>query len=1086
VVAVPSLTSLTTNAGGTTAINGGLVVTAGAQTYNDAVTLGADATLNAGTATLTAASSLTAGANALALIADEINLTGGANSVSGSGPIALQPATASLAISTGTAAGGGGALDLSTADIGALADGFSSITIGQAAGTHAIAVGNTTFVDPVVIQASGAAGLITVSGALNAAGNSITLNAGRVASVGGGITSTDRVLITSTNNGIGAVGSELQTATPMLLARNTGATGDIAISNAAALTTLFTEFRNDAANAELRLSTVNGSIDTGSANVQGAGGRVAFIANDAGAGGNITVGGGGIISGGGAVNLHAADVITINGSIATSGGNLRMIAGTGPGIVNQAPGFPFTFPNPPMATEAVDDVGLIVLNAPVITGSGNTVLVTSANGTAGLAGGITQGPDGPILTNKLTAVTLRSAGGLNNGGAEIDLNNADPVRNSAAGVVSLFACPTAGCPAGTAPFDTASFINKLPGPPPANLYADGPIFYTDASGTNITGIGTVNDFVFFNPGPSTTTIDGTTLFGRRLTVEAAGDIDIRLAVPITDGNIGETLRFVSSGSINYLPTTVGNTAAGTFGQPGTAYNHNLQFVAADNINFSNAIYMGGTGSLTVNANQNVTFVSPIPPAPPLLPSGVHALATGTGSVTMQGNHEIRVGGDLTVNGVDLLIKGGQLSPVSPNQNAIGQQLIVAGTLNLNMTGNVSVLGGTATASSGGAALVQGAAVNVGTSNARVQSLLLTGGSSPGGGAGTTTSHQSDARVTATGDLNVYLSGDLRLTGGTTSIATGAAGAVTASAMASLQGGNVVLDALGNVVMRGGSAAAQAGGNTATSSVELLSGSAFNPIIQGDLTIQGGTATATPGSGQTANAQSNATLEASGNLTLNVAGGLNLVGGQATANLSQGGNAATASANAALNSDGTKKINVGSDFIVRGGSATTAETGAVDATALAAVNAGTTGFADSLGITAFGNMTLTGGNEVNLGIASAAILAGGEIKVTVHGPQGLQLIGGSGSNLFQAVGSTTLVELPGNAYPITITGGYHRIAGFDAGDAFFISGAPPLLFTDPAFLRAMDCIAIAGGFCVLPATGARAGDPSKLTAGRVCK
>lgn len=39
---VTPLTSLTTDAGGTTAINGGKVITTGAQTYNDSVTLGAD------------------------------------------------------------------------------------------------------------------------------------------------------------------------------------------------------------------------------------------------------------------------------------------------------------------------------------------------------------------------------------------------------------------------------------------------------------------------------------------------------------------------------------------------------------------------------------------------------------------------------------------------------------------------------------------------------------------------------------------------------------------------------------------------------------------------------------------------------------------------------------------------------------------------------------------------------------------------------------------------------------------------------------------------------------------------------------
>ncbi len=40
-----ALASLTTDAAGETALNGGAVTTTGAQTYNDAVTLGANATL---------------------------------------------------------------------------------------------------------------------------------------------------------------------------------------------------------------------------------------------------------------------------------------------------------------------------------------------------------------------------------------------------------------------------------------------------------------------------------------------------------------------------------------------------------------------------------------------------------------------------------------------------------------------------------------------------------------------------------------------------------------------------------------------------------------------------------------------------------------------------------------------------------------------------------------------------------------------------------------------------------------------------------------------------------------------------------
>ena len=61
-----ALTSLTTNAGGTTAINGGTITTTGAQTYNDAVTLGADTTLNAGAGAITFGNTLDGAFNLVA------------------------------------------------------------------------------------------------------------------------------------------------------------------------------------------------------------------------------------------------------------------------------------------------------------------------------------------------------------------------------------------------------------------------------------------------------------------------------------------------------------------------------------------------------------------------------------------------------------------------------------------------------------------------------------------------------------------------------------------------------------------------------------------------------------------------------------------------------------------------------------------------------------------------------------------------------------------------------------------------------------------------------------------------------------
>src|SRR4030095_8334137 len=53
-----ALTTLTTDAGGTTAINGGSIKTTGNQTFNDAVTLGANTTLDVGTADISFASTV--------------------------------------------------------------------------------------------------------------------------------------------------------------------------------------------------------------------------------------------------------------------------------------------------------------------------------------------------------------------------------------------------------------------------------------------------------------------------------------------------------------------------------------------------------------------------------------------------------------------------------------------------------------------------------------------------------------------------------------------------------------------------------------------------------------------------------------------------------------------------------------------------------------------------------------------------------------------------------------------------------------------------------------------------------------------
>ena len=101
-----------------TADLGASVSTSATQNYQDAVTVSAVTTLTANTS-LTVQNTASAGSNDLVIVSDEIDFQGGDDSVSGTGVLTLSPfdTTASVGVS-----GGAGTLDLSTADLAAIAD----------------------------------------------------------------------------------------------------------------------------------------------------------------------------------------------------------------------------------------------------------------------------------------------------------------------------------------------------------------------------------------------------------------------------------------------------------------------------------------------------------------------------------------------------------------------------------------------------------------------------------------------------------------------------------------------------------------------------------------------------------------------------------------------------------------------------------------------------------------------------------------------------------------------------------------------------------------------------------------------------
>ena len=148
------LTSLTTNAGGTTALNGGTVTTTGAQTYNDAVTLGAATTL-----TSTGSGALTLGSTVNGAQSLTVNTAGAttlAGPIGGGTPLTSvttdQPGTVTVGSVTTT-----GAQSYQENTV-SLTGTYTTTNSAWTAGTAAAAVtlgGNTTITTgtgPILVQ----------------------------------------------------------------------------------------------------------------------------------------------------------------------------------------------------------------------------------------------------------------------------------------------------------------------------------------------------------------------------------------------------------------------------------------------------------------------------------------------------------------------------------------------------------------------------------------------------------------------------------------------------------------------------------------------------------------------------------------------------------------------------------------------------------------------------------------------------------------------------------------------------------------------------------------------------------------------
>jgi len=1011
----------------TTSITGGITHTAGPTVLAGGITVTGPVSVNATTIPVGQVATLNAGANPVTF-----NTT-----LDGAGGLVVN--TSGLTTFTGAV---GGITPL--ASLQTDAPGTTTVNGGVVTTNGA---GGQTYNDPVTIGAgpalttftSGIAN-ITFGQTLTGNGNDLTFNLG---GVGGGalvinqaLTNVDDLIVTAGSatitNTSNAVANVVQFNTTGNVQHFEAGGVILAASTVGGSLTLTSNNGNlnqtgpVSVTGAATVTTNNGSITTGGAGVGFTAGSILFTAND-GSGTDV-----------GTLTVGAGGITTTGGALTLKSADGMTI--NGPVVSNNGniilaagnvPGMASL--GIPLATNAGGTaLGTVAINAPVRAGTGNVTIYSS-----GAVSQTLPPTDAGVQTsNALTVRTYNDTAGA----ATITMEN-DKVTG---GVTCATGNPGTGNCATQITLETrqAGDTGVASTTPFPGGFAASEIRYKSISGTQIIGIGTASDVLLeadswvLNAGA----INGGNVNIVATGASGGGNIDVGIAIPtsfINNNQTGGSLNLRAARDITILP-------GGSIGTEAARFDHNLVLAAGDDISIQGPIFLNGDLNLRANA-----LAADLAGNAPLMTTGSVFINT-PGATTV----EVRAK-DITIGDVARPVNAVTLTAGNAGTGQSADAILRAdGILSINTAGNFSATGGTATASTPSAV-------------ATTADVLLS------------------ANV-----VNLVVGGNFILTGGTSNITSGAGTDQEAHAKARLEGTVVALQVSGDAGIVGGNATAAAGGNTASSSASLGSTTSFSPVISGDLTVMGGTSIAQPVASQTAMAEANAEIRTAGDLNLNIGGDINVIGGIAAANTQAGGSSATATSGAVLAADGIKDFHVGRHLNVAGGSATTSGAGAT-ATTIAGTSAGIALETSlTLQITTGGNVVLLGGIESGTdSLASAAILAAGEIKMFISGPQGLVLGGGGGSDLFQLIG-TTLVSLEGKSYPVTIQGVFDPDNSLARGDAFLISGAPPLNLDAllAAFLRTTDCVTFSGGSCTVPGSSARAGETTKSQAAvaGVCK
>ncbi|HYE86471.1 MAG TPA: hypothetical protein VEA16_08965, partial [Vicinamibacterales bacterium] len=520
---------------------------------------------------------ITATNNAIVLQADEMWLQGAANSISsGTANITLRPNQASDQIHLGasgrTTTATANALELSTDELNTLSTANTLVLGGTGQNGSVQVIGSATVTNSANLLVSTTADVNVNSGGnlvYNGSGN-VTVSAGNQIT-GGGVITAANLTLTSVN-GIGTTAAPVRLGSTTNLTATNNTSGQIAIQADSGDLTLLGQVTNNGAGG-VSLSTVDGSINTGTANLT-SGGAVTLVANaqSSTTPRTLTIGTGGLTANG-TVTLASADDMQISGNVSSNNNAVYLVAGRSTGLASGVSAI-----IPVAATEGSTDAdGGITLNARVNAGTGAITIYA----TESVLQPVGNSGSGGLVSGNLTVRTFNDTPGA----AIIDLQNNTPsIGNLNSGGVTLET--------------RLANDTSAPAEPTSAGYAASNINYTSIGNLTLTGVGTGADYTAV---ATTQDINLTALNiqAKNLTlIASAGDVNVNVPITNSQINLGQTggsLNLLANGNVNInasssnqgvsIGTRIGTKTDETHvGEPLVQYfDHDLKLVATNNI-----------------------------------------------------------------------------------------------------------------------------------------------------------------------------------------------------------------------------------------------------------------------------------------------------------------------------------------------------------------------------------------------------------------------------------------------------------------------------------------------------------------------